>query len=127
MFVQQEPSPLSAQGQVVRPGEDGTILLRVPTWLADLQLRSGRYEFHQRVDRGERFITVVEVKRYALFKLGVRDSRKLVAEVKCRLVAQGETATETGVHLRSEAGRLRVDWLILEGQDGRYFPESVRR
>jgi hypothetical protein len=124
---QREASDLAAPEQVARPGEDGTILLTVPTRLADMRLKSGRYEVQQRVDRGERLLHVMEVKRHAGYKTSARDTKRFVAEVRCRLEALGETAAETAVHIRSEAGVARVDWLTLAGEDRRYFPEAVRR
>jgi len=124
---QQEASELGAQEQVARPGRDGTIRLRVPTRLADLQLKPGRYEFRQRVGREERFLHVMEVKRDAGYGRRGHDYRRFVAEVKCRVEASGERTSETAVYLRSEAGVARVEWITLAGEDGRYFPEAVQR
>jgi len=123
----QGASPLGAQEQVARTGRDGTIRLRVPTRLGNLQLQPGRYEFQQRVDRGKRLLHVMGVKRDAGYGRSGRDYRKFVVEVECRVEAPGESASETAVHIHLEAGVARVDWITLAGEDGRCVFEAVRR
>jgi hypothetical protein len=113
--------------QIARPGQDGTIRLRMPIWVAKLQLEPGRYEFQRRVDRGEPLLHIVAVKRYAQFKRLPTITRKAVADVACRLEALGETAAETAVGIRSEAGVARVEWVTLAGEDDRCIPGAEQR
>lgn len=125
--TQLAPSQVRALEQVARPEQDGTILLRMPTWLADVQLKPGRYEFQQRVDRGEPLLHVIEVKRYAQFKRKPSISKRVVAEAQCGVEALGQTAAGTRVHIRSEAAVARVDWIALAGEDSRCFPKVEQR
>jgi hypothetical protein len=124
---QQEPSHLGALEQVARQGKDGTIALAKPTWLADKLLKPGRYEFQQRVDRGEPRLLVMEVKHYVQFKRRGSDRKRLVAEVQCGVEALGDAAAETVVHIHSEAGVARVDWITLAGEASRCLPGAERR
>ena len=105
---------------------EGAIVLSNPTWLADLLLKPGRYEF-QRIDGGDAHLRVMEIRRYSQFKRPPRDSKKLVAEVRCEMEALAETAAQTAVQIRSEAGLGRVDWVALAGQDGRCLPRAAQR
>jgi hypothetical protein len=123
---QQDPQ-LGVHEQIARPGQDGTIFLRMPIWVARLQLKPGRYEFQQRVDRGEPRLHIIEVKRYAQFKRLPTISRRLVADVECRLEALEETAAETALGIRSQAGVARVEWVTLAGEDGRCLPGTGQR
>jgi hypothetical protein len=124
---QQEPSQLGALEEVARPGQDGTIVLVKPTWLVDQLLKPGRYEFQQPVDRGEPRLLVMEVKHYVQFKRRGSDRKRLVAEVQCGVEPLGDAATETAVHIHSEAGVARVDWITLAGEASRCLPGAERR
>ena len=125
------PFPRDAAQQVAlerveATGPAGVIVLSNPTWLADLLLKPGRYEF-QRIDGGDAHLRVMEIKRYWQFKRPPHDSKKLVAEVRCEMEALAETAAQGAVQIRSEAGIVRVDWVALAGQDDRCLPRAVLR